>query len=101
MLAQYVLHDNKTLRYVEHALYRLKKTKIAFKHHWPIDCKLCQTIFNYSKFHAISQFVRCIRDYGSAINYNTTHSKAMYKYLLKDFYNSTNKKEYKSQILAI
>ena len=32
------------------------------------------------------------------INYNTAYSKAAHKYLLKAFYNRTNKKEYKSQI---
>ncbi len=26
ILAQYVLHDDKTLQYMEHALYRLEKT---------------------------------------------------------------------------
>ena len=41
MLAQYVSHDDETLRYMEHALYRLEKTKIAFEHHRPIDSKLC------------------------------------------------------------
>ncbi len=41
ILAQYVLHDKETLRYMEHALYRLEKTKIAFEQHWPIDSKLC------------------------------------------------------------
>ena len=40
MLAQYVLHDDKTLQYMEHALYRLGKTKIAFEYHRPIDLKL-------------------------------------------------------------
>ena len=98
MLAQYVLHDNKTLRYMEHALYRLKKTKIAFEYHQIIDSKLCQPIFNYLKFYAISYFIQCIRDYGSAINYDIAHSEAVYKYLLKAFYNRTNKKQYDSQI---
>ena len=41
ILARYVLHDNKMLRYIEHALYRLEKTKIAFEHHRPMDAKLC------------------------------------------------------------
>ena len=40
MLGQYVLHDNKTLCYMEHSLYRLKSTKIVFEHHRPINCKL-------------------------------------------------------------
>ncbi len=98
MLAQYVLHDEETLRYIKHVLYRLEKTKIAFEQHRPIDSKLCRPNFNYPKFHAISHFVHCIRDYGSAVNYDTAHSKGAHKYLLKAFYNRTNKKEYDSQI---
>ncbi len=98
MLAQYVSHNNKTLRYIQHALYRLKNTKIAFEYHRLIDSKLCRPTFNYPKFHAISQFVECIRDYCSAVNYNTAHSEAAYKYLLKAFYNRTNKKKQNSQI---
>ena len=98
MLAQYVSHDDKTLRYMEHALYRLEKTKIAFEHHRPIDSKLCRPTFNYPKFHAVTHFAQCIRDYGSAVNYDTAHSKTAHKYLLKAFYNSTNKKEYNAQI---
>ena len=54
MLAQYVLHDKETLRYMEHALYKLEKIKIAFEQHQSIDSKLCQPTFNYPKFHAIS-----------------------------------------------
>ncbi len=41
MLAQYVSHDEETLHYIEHVLYRLEKTKIAFEQHWLIDSKLC------------------------------------------------------------
>ncbi len=37
MLAQYVLHNNKTLYYMEHALYRLENTKIAFEYYRPIN----------------------------------------------------------------
>ena len=83
---------------MEHVLYRLEKTKIAFEHHQPINSKLCQPTFNYPKFYAISHFVQYIRDYGSAVNYNTAHSEAAHKYLLKAFYNRMNKKEYDSQI---
>lgn len=31
MLAHYVLHDNKMLCYLKHALYKLEKIKIAFE----------------------------------------------------------------------
>ena len=41
MLAQYVLYDNETFRYIEHALYKREKTKIAFEHHQLINFKLC------------------------------------------------------------
>ena len=41
MLAHYILHDEKTLRYIEHALYRLENIKITFEHYWPINSKLC------------------------------------------------------------
>ena len=66
MLAQYILYNNKTFRYMEHILYRMEKTKIAFEHHQPIDFNLCRPTFNYPKFYVISHFVKCIRDYGSA-----------------------------------
>ena len=55
-------------------------------------------MFNYPKFHAVSHFAQCIRDYGSAVNYDTAHSKAAHKYLLKAFYNRTNKKKYDAHI---
>ena len=83
---------------MEHALYRLEKTKIAFEYYRPIDSKLCRPTFNYPKFYTITYFAQCIRDYGSAINYDTTYSEAAHKYLLKGFYNRTNKKEYNVQI---
>ncbi len=98
ILSQYVLQDDKMLRYMEHALYRLEKTKIAFEHHRPIDPKLYRPAFNCPKFTAISHFVQCIQNYGSALNYDTTHSETVHKYLLKAFNNRTNKKEYDSQI---
>ena len=98
ILAQYVLHKNEILRYMEHVLYKLENTKIAFKHHRSINSKLCWPTFNYLKFHVISHFVQCIWDYGSAVNYDTAHSKVAHKYFLKMFYNRTNKKEYDLQI---
>ena len=94
MLALYVLHDNKTFRYIEHALYKLEKTKIAFEYHWPIDSQLYWPSFIYPKFDVISYFVKYIWDYGSIVNYNIAYSKAVHKYFLKAFYNKTNKKEY-------
>ena len=47
----------------------------------------------------MTHFVKCIWDYGSAINYDTAYSKIAYQYFFKAFYGQTNKKKYKSQIL--
>ncbi len=44
-------------------------------------------------------FVKWNRGYGNAINYDTRHNEVAYKYLLKAFYERTNKKEYELQIL--
>lgn len=98
MLAQYISNDKETLRYIEHWLYRLKKIKIVFEWYRPIDSKLCWPRFYYPKFHAISHFIQCIRDDGSAVNYDTGHNEAAHKYFLKTFYNRTNKKENELQI---
>ncbi len=57
MLVQYISHNDKTLHYMKHILYKLKNTKIAFEYHWLINFKLCQPTFNYPKFYAISHFV--------------------------------------------
>ena len=92
------MHDEETLRLIEHILYKLEKTKIAFEQSQPIDSKLCRPTFNYPKFYAISHFIQCIRDYGSAVNYNTAYSEVAHKYFLKVFYNRTIQKEYESQI---
>ena len=70
---------------MDHALYRLGKTKIVFENYCPINTKIFQPTFNYPKFHAITHFVKCIQDYRSAITYNMAYSEATHKYLLKVF----------------
>ena len=57
MLAKYILHNNKTLCFIEHILYRLERRKITFEYNWPINSKLYQPTFNYPKFHVISHFI--------------------------------------------
>ncbi len=99
MLAQYPSHNDEKLFYMEHALYRLDKTKIIFENHRPIDAKLFRPTFNYPKFHAIIHFVKCIQDYRSVINYDIAYNEVAHKYFLKALYGQTNKKEYESQIL--
>lgn len=64
---------------MEHALYKLNKTKIVFDNHYPIEAKLFQPTFNYLKFHAITHFVKCIQDYRNAINYDKAYNEAAHK----------------------
>lgn len=94
ILIQFILHDMKVLRYIDHKLYRLEKTKIAFENQRQINLKLCQPTFNYNKFHAIRHFILDIWDYNSVVNYNTAYNKAIHKYFPKAFSNRINKKEY-------
>ena len=63
-----------------------------------INSKLCQPTFNYPKFNAATHFAQYIRNYDNAINCDTTHTTAAYKYFFKAFYNRTNKKEYDTEI---
>ncbi len=96
MLAQYLLYNYEILSYMDHALYKPDKTKIAFENHCLIDAKLFQPTFNYPKLHAMIQIHLRLQ---KPINYDTTHSEIAQKYFLKVFYGRTHKNKYKSQIL--
>lgn len=89
LFSMFHIQQNPTL-YATCALYRLKKTKIVFKHHQLIDLMLCQTMFNYPKIYSVIYFVQYIWDYSSVVNYDTVHSKAAHKYLFQAFYNRIN-----------
>lgn len=49
ILAKYLLHNNKTLFYMDHTLYRLDKTKIIFQSYCPINVKTILINFLLSK----------------------------------------------------
>ena len=85
MLAQYVLHDIKMLRYIEYKLYKPEKIKLVFELHRPINSKLYWPIFNFPKFQAICHFIECIWGSGGAVNYDIAYSKRGHKYLFKAF----------------
>ena len=99
MHAQYLLHNNKTLFYIEHALYRLYKIKIVFENYHLINLKPFQSVFNYLKFYAIIYFIYYIWDYSNIIYYDIIYSEMIYKYIFKVFYNLINKKKYELQVL--
>jgi hypothetical protein len=99
LLAQYKTHDDETLRYLEQALYRIDRTKAVFKRFRPIDKATDEGHFNFPKFHAMTHYTSCIREYGAADNFDTEHSEAAHKYHVKAFYGRTNKRQgYEDQI---
>src|SRR5580692_6023507 len=99
LLAQYKTHDDETLRYLEQALYRIDKTKVVFKRFRPVNKATDEGHFNFPKFHAMTHYTSCIREYGAADNFDTEHSEAAHKYHVKAFYGRTNKRQgYEDQI---
>jgi hypothetical protein len=91
-LAQYKTHDDETLEYLDHALYRIDKTKAVFKQFRPVDKATDEGHFNFPKFHAMTHYTSSIREYRAADNFDTEHSEARYKYHVKAFYGRTNKR---------
>ena len=73
-------------------MYRIDKTKVAFQKLCPIDKKTEAGHFNFPKFHVMTHYVTCIREYGTADNFDTEHSEVGYKYYVKTFYGRTNKR---------
>ena len=92
LLAQYKMHDDETLEYLDHALYRIDKTKAVFKQFRPVDKATDEGHFNFPKFHAMTHYTSSIREYGAADNCDTEYSEAGHKYHVKAFYGRTNKR---------
>ena len=93
LLAQYHSHDEETLRYLSHALYRINQLKGVFRSFRPVDPNTGKGHFNIPKFHAMTHYHEFIQRYGVADNFNTEHTEAAHKHLVKDFFDRTNKRE--------
>ena len=92
-MAQYRSHDEETLRYLEHALYRIDKLKRVFGKSRPKDNETGQPTFNFPKWHVMTHYVEHIKQFGSADGMDTSHSEAAHRYLVKAFFDRTNKKD--------
>ncbi len=106
VIARYASHDTEFLKYLDHALYCIDKLKGVFKdsrpkvsHRKTVDdsdddsVDLKKRHFNFPKFHVISHYKELIELYGSVEGFDTGHFKATHKYLVKCFYQLTNKRE--------
>ncbi len=94
MMIQYRLHDDKSLSYMNNVIYRINILKEVFKQ-FQYDEN-----FNYLKFHVISHYMNFIQRYESADDFDTSYMKIAHKFLIKDYYDLTNKrKNFQMQIL--
>ncbi len=94
MMIQYQSHDDESLRYMNNAIYRINVLKEVFKQ-FQHDKN-----FNYSKFYVISHYMNFIQRYEDADDFDTFYMKITHKFLIKDYYNLTNKREnFQMQIL--
>ncbi len=94
MMIQYWLHDDKFLRYMNNVIYRINVLKEVFKQFQHDEN------FNYLKFHVISHYMNFIQRYESADDFDTSYMKIAHKFLIKDYYDLTNKWEnFQMQIL--
>jgi hypothetical protein len=98
LLAQYKTHDDEMFEYLDHALYRIDRTKAVFKQFHPVDKATDEGHFNFPKFHAMTHYASGIREYGAADNCDTEYSEAGHKYHVKAFYGRTNKRRGYDQI---
>ncbi len=91
MLVQYTSYDEDTLRYMQHALFQWNKLKKVFWHLQFLDTDTQQKHFNISKFHAMIHYANFIHWYDVIDNVNTKYKKICHRYLIKKFFDCTNK----------
>ncbi len=93
-MIQYWSHDNESLRYMNNVIYRINVLKEVFEQFQHDEN------FNYFKFHVISHYMNFIRRYEDADDFDTSYMKIAHKFLIKDYYDFTNKREnFQMQIL--
>ena len=95
-IIQYIFHNENTLNYINHALYRIDNLKIIF-----FKFKFQNTArdendenkihFNIFKFHVITSYMVFIELYDSVQSFDTVYKIIIYKFLLKIFFVMTNK----------
>ena len=104
-LAQYISHDENTLSYMEHSLYRLDRLKTVFSKYRPQNTTddpedEDEGLFNIPKLHVMTHYVAFIRLYGSAQGFDTSSPESAHKTHLKQFFPRTNGNEgWETQIL--
>ena len=100
ILMQYISHNENTLQYLEHALFWINKLKNVFWHLHSVDSDITESHFNILKLHVMTYYTHHIHWYDTADNVNTEYSEITHKFLIKIFFNWTNKyKSFQEQLL--
>ena len=60
LIVQYKTYNSETLHYIEHALYKIDKIKVAFRALCPLDKSTDEGYFNFSKFYIITYYTSFI-----------------------------------------
>ena len=89
-IAYYTSFDSETIKYMEHALFLINHTKHTFEQQRRKSSDV-EANWNYPKFHAISHYLAFIRRWGAPDGYDTSIFEAAYKYLVKAFYDRTDR----------
>jgi hypothetical protein len=93
LIAQYRSHDESTLKYLNHVFSRINFFKKVFRQSRSIEQNIEEDHFNFLKFHVISHYSNFIRKFEASNEYDTFHDEARHKYMIKEFYHRTNKRE--------
>ena len=100
MLTFYKSQNENILKYMTKALRRVNKLKTEFIDFRLVFKKTEKNHFNFFKFYIMSHYIKFIRLYDNVDQFDISHMKATHKYLMKIFYQRTNKNEnYQDQIL--
>ena len=93
ILSQYSFHDNNTLQYLQHALFWINRLKNIFHYLHSVNSDINTEHFNLLKLHVMTHYAEHIWQYDTADNVDTEYSETVYKYLVRAFFNQTNKWE--------
>ncbi len=94
LMTQYRFHDENTLRYFNHVLFRINSFKNEFKHLRSSDKNTQNDHFNFLKFHVMSHYAEFIRKYETVDEYDTSYDEIKHKYMFKKYYERINKRDF-------
>ncbi len=93
LIAQYRSHDEQILRYLNQAFFRVNFFKSVFRETRQFVQENENEHFNFFKFHVMSHYSDFIRKYDTTDDYDISHDEIKHKYMIKQYYDRTNKRE--------